>query len=397
MTNQFPSICFIAPKAYPLLAGMDDVQLIGGAELQVVIVAKLLAERGRKVSMICLDFGQPQQIQIDGVNVLRAYRLDQGIPVLRFLWPRLARIWQCLKLANADIYYQQTAGVWTGVMAAFCRLHARKSIFAAASNPDLQPNTPRIRYSRDRWIYAFGLRNVDRIFVQNVEQAQLCKESLGRDSILVPNCYEAPAIRSAKAEDNCILWVSTIRQLKRPQLFLELAQAFPRLKFRMIGGPGDGEHALFDDIKARAGTISNLEFLGFLPFNQTEAQFDQATILVNTSESEGVPNAFLQAWARSIPTVSFVDAGARLEGTPVGVTTGSMQEMIASVAELIADEHKRLAEGRRGAEYVSRHHSPKSIVGLYERIFEDLMRDQGPPGPRSCARSASANTAATEQ
>jgi glycosyltransferase involved in cell wall biosynthesis len=241
------------------------------------------------------------------------------------------------------------------------------------------------------------LRKVDRIFVQNVEQAQLCKALLGRDSMLVPNCYEAPETRSTKAGDDCILWVSTIRQLKRPELFLELALAFPNLKFRMIGGPGDGELALFDDIKARAATIGNLEFLGFLPFHQTEAQFDQATVLVNTSESEGVPNAFLQAWARSVPTVSFIDAGARLEGAQVGVTTGSIEEMITSVAELIANKDKRLAEGRRGAEYVKRHHSPESIVQLYERIFEDMTRDQGPHEPRSGTQSTTASTAESER
>src|SRR5687768_7776605 len=123
MSDRFQHICFIAPHAFPLLSGDEGIQLIGGAELQMVIVARLLAARGHRVSMICLDFGQEDEIELDGVKVFRAYKPEEGIPILRFLWPRLTSVWQCLKRANADIYYQQTADMLTGVMAAFCKRH----------------------------------------------------------------------------------------------------------------------------------------------------------------------------------------------------------------------------------------------------------------------------------
>ena len=109
-----PHICFVAPNAYPILAGDQDIQRVGGAEVQQVIIAKGLAGRGYRVSMICLDFGQGNQIEIDGIRVFRTFRLDEGWPVLRFVWPRLFRIWSCLKRADADIYYQRAAGMLTG-------------------------------------------------------------------------------------------------------------------------------------------------------------------------------------------------------------------------------------------------------------------------------------------
>src|SRR5688572_2521369 len=158
MTRQFPHICFVAPNAYPLLSGDEKIQVIGGAELQVVIVAKLLAARGRRVSMICLDFGQPERTEIEGVTVLRAYRPHDGVPVLRFIWPRLIGIWKCLKRADADIYYHQTAGRLTGIMAAYCKFRKRKCVFASASNLDLVPESPRIPFAKDRWIFAYGLK-----------------------------------------------------------------------------------------------------------------------------------------------------------------------------------------------------------------------------------------------
>lgn len=374
MTGRFPRVCFVQPNAYPLLSGDQELPLIGGAELQAAIVAKHLAARGHQVSMICLDFGQPEQVVIDNIRIFRAYRPDEGLPILRFVWPRLLSIWNCMNRADADVYYQRTAGMLTGVMAAFCKFRGRKSVFASASNPDLLPNTSRIRYARDRWIYSYGLKNVDRIFVQNEEQARICRSIHRREPILIPNCYATSDRRSVEREEGYILWVSTIRKLKRPELFLELARALPDQQFRMIGGPGDGEHELYDAIKARATTMNNVQFLGFVPFAPAEKHFDRATIFVNTSESEGFPNTFLQAWARGVPTVSFVDPGSRLANAPIGLRVATFQEMISVVAQLVSNESDRVAEGRRSAKYVELNHAPEKIVKLYERAFEELVK-----------------------
>jgi glycosyltransferase involved in cell wall biosynthesis len=379
MSQPFPKVCFIAPNAYPLLSGRRDIQLIGGAELQVVLVARRLASRGRDVSMVCLDFGQPEVTVVDGIRVFRAYAPDEGIPALRFLWPRLTDIWSSLRRADADIYYQQTAGILTGIMAAYCRRHRRKSVFASASNPDLFLDTPRIQFARDRWIYYYGVRNVDRIFVQNDEQARLCRENFRRESILVPNIYPMPPEKTTESAEAVILWVSTIRALKQPHLFLDLVEALPDQHFRMIGGPGDGEFRLFDSVASRASSLRNLQFMGFLPFEEVESHFDWASIFVNTSSSEGFPNAFLQAWSRGIPSVSFVDAGARLDGDVVGVQVATVEEMTSVVARLASDEPLRSTLGKRCAAYVERCHSPDKIVPLYERVFADMMLDGSRP------------------
>jgi glycosyltransferase involved in cell wall biosynthesis len=393
MAQPFPRVCFIAPNAYPLLSGRHDIPLIGGAELQVVLVARRLAARGRPISMVCLDFGQPEVTIVDGIEVFRAYAPDEGIPVVRFLWPRLTDIWSSLRRADADIYYQQTAGILTGIMAAFCRRHRKKSVFASASNPDLFSDTPRIQYARDRWIYSYGLRHVDRIFVQNDEQARLCRENFGREPVLVPNIYPMPSTPPVDLGEPIILWVSTIRGLKQPELFLDLVESLPEQQFRMIGGPGDGESALFDTIASRASQLRNLQFMGFLPFDEVEKHFDCARIFVNTSSSEGFPNAFLQAWSRGIPSVSFVDAGARLDGEEIGVRVATLNEMIMKVAALSADEALRSALGRRCADYVSRRHSPDEIVPLYERVFAEIMHPAPGSGPsRRAAQGASNHT-----
>jgi glycosyltransferase involved in cell wall biosynthesis len=372
MTHHRPSICFVALFAFPLLARDRRYQVIGGAELQQVSIARALAKRGYAVSMICHDFGQPEQIEIDGINVFRACRLDEGIPVLRFFWPRLTSIWRCMAEANSDIYYQRAASMLTGVVAEFCRRNGRKSIFAVAGNPDLDRNTPRIRFKRDRWLFEYGLRRTDRIIVQNEEQARLCQQNFGRSATWIPSFYAPPDDRG-NSRRGVVLWVSTIRRVKRPELFLDLARACPTHQFRMVGGAGIGEEKFFESIRSRAGTIPNLEFMGFIPYPEVERDFDDASVVVNTSDSEGFPNTFLQAWARGVPTVSFVDSGARMNGVAVGCQVGSIEEMTACISRLLLDEAERSRLGATCRQYYESSHASDLVLELYEKVIAELI------------------------
>jgi glycosyltransferase involved in cell wall biosynthesis len=363
MSHRRSHICFVAPNAFPLLASLEDVELVGGAELQQVIVARSLVERGYRISMICLDFGQEDQSEIDGIRVFRAFRPDEGLPVIRFMWPRLTSLWGCMTRVNADIYYQRAAGMLTGLVAAFCKRNNRKSVFAAAGDA-------KIYYQRDRWIYEYGVRNVDHILVQNEAQAQLFQKRFGRDSTLIPNCYRLPAKRQVRAA-NEILWVSTIRALKRPHLFLDLAESLPQHQFTMVGGPGKGAASLFESIRVRAATLSNVRFTGFVPYNKIDNYFDAAAAFVNTSETEGFPNTFLQAWARGVPTVAFVDCGARWNGSAPGRLVGSADQLASAIAEFMSDETLRSAEGENCRRYFESNHSIDHVLDVYRQFFDN--------------------------
>lgn len=367
-----PSICFVAPNAFPVLAGLNSIPVIGGAELQQAIVAKELASRGYSVSMICLDFGQADGVLVDGVRVLRACRQDAGLPVVRFLHPRLTSFWRCMVRAGADVYYQRTAAFLTGLVAEFSRQYGKKSVFAAAHNTDFIRPTPRIRFTRDRWMYEYGLRKVDKILVQNEVQGRLCKVNFRRHSTLIPNCYPVRAEQTA-ASGTYVLWVATIRQIKRPDLFLDLAESLPEYGFRMIGGPARGEESLYATIEARARNICNLEFHGFVPYSTVEKHFDDAAVFVNTSESEGFPNTLLQAWARGVPTVSFVDCGARDDARVLGCQVDSVNAMTSCVERWLASDLERIQVGVRCRAYMEDRHSVSSVIGLYERVLRELV------------------------
>lgn len=361
-------ICFVALNAYPLLANDGRHDLVGGAELQQTILARELSRRGHDVTMICWNFGQPADCRIDGINVLRACGPDAGLPVIRFVSPRLTSIWRELRRADADVYYQRCSGMLTGIVAHFCLRNGRRSVFAAASNADFDPQTPLIPYARDRWLYRYGLRHVDHILAQNPEQVEMCLRYFDRRAILLPNCYALPAGHAGRG-GNRVLWVSTIRGLKRPEILLDIAQSMPEVKFRMIGGPDPRETQLYRHIEARAKMLPNVEFLGFVPFREVEQHFDDATLLVNTSDFEGFPNTFLQAWARRVPTISFCDSGARLDGRPVGQIVSNPAQMLSEIDRHLREKGYRDLQADRCWRYYTAHHLPDIAVTRIETLL----------------------------
>ena len=84
-----PRVCFLAPTTWPMMSGSREIPVIGGAELQQSVIAPELARRGFDVSMISMDFGQEEGGYLKGVRLLKMHKPNAGVPVLRFLHPRL--------------------------------------------------------------------------------------------------------------------------------------------------------------------------------------------------------------------------------------------------------------------------------------------------------------------
>lgn len=364
-----PRVCFVAPETWPLLAGWRNIPVIGGAEVQQSLVAPALAARGYKVSMITLDHGQEEGAAVRGVTVHRMHKPDEGLPVVRFVHPRLTGLWRAMKRADADVYYHRTAAALTGFVAHFCRRHGKRAIYAGASDKDFLPGEQDIALARDRWLFEYGLRNVDRIFVQNERQLRRLRENYGLEGVLVPNTYSAPV--GARADRNgYVLWVASIRAQKRPHFVLEIARRLPHRRFVVVGGPDQGtrEAGYVGEFIAGAKSLPNVDYRGFVPFEQADRIFDGAAMVLNTSTYEGFPNIFLQGWARGIPAVGFVDTGSRCpEGRPIYEVAASPEEAARAVERLLADDAAWAGASARSRAYFHERHSLDAVLDLYER------------------------------
>jgi len=132
---------------------------------------------------------------------------------------------------------------------------------------------------------------------------------------------------------------------------------------------------LYEEVKARAETLDNVDFVGFVPYAEIGRYFDKAILFVNTSDSEGFPNTFLQSWARGVPTISFIDCGARINEASVGRIVDSIDAMIGTIGQLMENHNDRSSLGKVCVSYVVTNHGPERVIDMYEDLFRSLMRN----------------------
>jgi glycosyltransferase involved in cell wall biosynthesis len=247
-------------------------------------------------------------------------------------------------------------------------------ILRVASNADCDPARLLISFWRDRKLYEYGLRRADAILAQSANQQELLRRNYGLDSSVVASLVDIPDSTTPLSErDIAVLWVSNIQRLKRPEMFLELAQRLPTFPASMVGGAQPKARHLFERVRIAASRVSNVTFHGPLPYRATQQLLDRARVLVNTSEIEGFPNTFLQAWARGIPVVSFFDPDGVIQREGLGQGVASVEEMVAAVHRLAVNPQIWGEASARCRAYVTRHYGEDQTVTPYLETFGRLM------------------------
>jgi len=220
-----PKICFLSNNVYLLLGRNIGRDFAGGAEIQQLLLAQELTNRGYKVVFITNDFGQKSEKAWQSIRFIPTYNVDSGLPFLRFFYPRLYRLWQGLARADADIYYLRTAGFELAPLILFARRHRRKVLFCGADDPDFDPKRVALPIARDRIMYFWGLRRCNGIITQNMAQQRLLRKYFSINAPVIYNGFYKRKADSLVKRD--ILWVANFRNPKRPSVFLELARHFP--------------------------------------------------------------------------------------------------------------------------------------------------------------------------
>lgn len=361
------NICFTVQSSLPFFDSSVPMDIVGGAEIQQYYLGKYLSEKCATINYLSFDYRQKRIHKFEKVTFIRTYSMSEGFSGTRFFYPRLIRIWQALKIADADIYYSRGAGFLPGILCIFCKLHNKKYVFAGAHDTNFIPGELRLRFGRDKLLYEYGLKRADAIIVQSEAQRKLLKTNYELGSIVIKNLYPNELdLKERKSEH--ILWVATLREWKRPELFVEIAKAFPGEKFIMIGGPGkDGQ--FYADIKRAAEDIPNLVFKGFLPFEETKKYFDIAKLFINTSIYEGFPNTFLQSWCRGIPVITFFDPDGVVAKNRLGIVVSSTEELFKGVQKML-QSYSDYSESV--IQYYRDNHSPK-IIDKYIALFQKLL------------------------
>ena len=285
-------------------------------------------------------------------------------------------IYKMLKKINPDIIYQRVLNGYTGIAAYYANKYNKKMIWHVSSYNDVKPWEFNLKKQIifdyiDRKIAEYGIKNCSKIIGQTEGQGRLLRKHYARNcDAIVPNFHPYASCEIKKENPVKVLWVANFKPMKHPEIFIEVAKHFEGLnnvRFYMIGRRGSKKHET--QIEEKIANIKNLEHLGERALEEVNELFCHAHIFVNTSDFEGFPNTFIQAWMRRVPVVSLnVDPDNILKKYGIGFHSGCFEQLVKDTRRLIEDEHLRETMGKKAQEYAFRNHSLANIEKIVELI-----------------------------
>lgn len=344
----------------------------GGAELQTTLLALGLPKRGLDVAHVVFPVSDPQPLEPPAPTLVRRPKADGGSALhpLR----ELVDVWRALSAADARAVVVRGSGGYVVPAAAWCRRHRRALVFAASNDLDFDFERPDRRQATLR-AYGLAVRQARRLVVQTQRQADLARQALpALEPFLIPSFAQSAPPASGEAE--YFLWVDRLTPLKHPETVLDLAAALPEARFRMIAPETIETTAeLRETVYRRAGALPNVEIASQQSREQLFDSMHRAAAVVKTSEVEGMPNTFLEAWSRGLPVLSFsVDPDRHIERRHVGLlANGSMDSFVEQARALWEDPALRAKIGARGRELVTAIHSPEVVTDSWAALLAGVL------------------------
>lgn len=367
-TLSLPRLCFTSFHAYKLFNPASRAQL-GGSEAQMYALAQLFAARGYWVSFVVGDFGQPSKEKHDLINVMRS------ISTTKTIWNYITApfiLWYSWWQSQADVFVASPAGPEIGLLALFCFITGKKMIFRAASYVDTTQDKVKALGIISGTLYQFGLRSAHQIICQTKEAQQTLRSFHKRHCVIIPNIVEK--IENSAIQRNGVLWIGSAREVKRPQLFLELAKQIPKVKFTMVLSR-TGSPTMWKAIERECKHIPNINFVGEVDPQAVFTFLSNAKVLVGTSLYEGFPNVYLQAASSGTPIVSLaVNPDQFLNIYDVGLCAeNDMKKFISYVEWLLDNEEEWQKKSQAAKRYIERFHTTKGIVHAWETVFKQVV------------------------
>jgi glycosyltransferase involved in cell wall biosynthesis len=345
----------------------------GGAERQLYYMLRSLRVLGAHVQLISLTQGEywEQTIRQLGIEV----------HWLGSCQSRLARVREIARFAKRfmpDIV--QSQHFYTNIYAAVAARYSGCRDIGAIRN-DVESELA----SNGRLLGKLCLR-LPRVLAVNssrgLANARRCGANPNR-LYLLPNVVDLELFSSGPRERGPrirIVCVGRLVKVKRVDRFLKLIAALrdempEMIEARVIGeGP---ERARLEEMADTLGLLPDvLEFTGAV--SDTASVFRQADVVVLCSEWEGTPNVLLEAMACGVPVVA-TDVGGVSEivqhdHNGFVVPCGAADRLLHCVRQLVHSRELRHRLGSASRDFVVRHHSPDTLTGALERLYEKALQ-----------------------
>jgi len=121
-----------------------------------------------------------------------------------------------------------------------------------------------------------------------------------------------------------------------------------------------------DNLKA----LPNVDYRGRVSPDEAMKIIADAAIFLSTSEEEGFPNTFTQAWSAGTPVISLtVDPGELIDRIGMGTVAQSIDDAVARIHALMQSPERRDEIAHRARAFIEENHSATRVVKLFEEAL----------------------------
>jgi glycosyltransferase involved in cell wall biosynthesis len=338
-----------------------DPAAVGGSERYQWLLARALAVHGwSTVVGVRSGLALGERVRIDGVDFT-------GIGRGQFL----GALFSFLAAERPDWCFWFGSTHLLGPVVAIGRLLGARSLFSAQFDLDVRPREA-LTERRPFWpLYALGLSGCRKIFLQHRGQYAELPSRWRSKTYVIPGVVNIPQTFEPHASRNpYVAWVGVLRQPKRPDLLIDIARRCPTVRFRVCGGAsahrspqGYGERMI-----AELKQLPNVEYLGQVAPDRAIEIIRNAALLLSTSEAEGFPSVFVEAWAHGTPVVSLtIDPDHLIARKGLGAVSNTAETAARDVQSLVESPQQRQVIACRTREYVTQNHSGDAVAATVDR------------------------------
>ena len=356
-----------------VITGEHPDYCTGGAELQAYLIARSLSEYFNKV-FFCTVYSGTSFVRSESKDLIHISLKKEFLPkkVVRFV--RYARQFK------PGIFYVRClySFWWLKIISIFFRIPI---IFHISGDSQAKYQVINIKTVPSvflRNFYLWSTSQASLVIAQSIDQSKIYKKTFGIKPEIVYNAQFPIKTDMQKSYSKIkVLWIGKI--FKNPEKFIDLSEAMKLndiFEFIMVGMLSLDQKK---SISERQKNNVNIKYLGQLPREKVYYELENAHVLINTSDSEGFPNTFIEAWQRGVIIISDkINPDNILIRYRIGFICETIVEMKEKLTELF--EFKTgvaLDYSARAKLYTDEYHNFNKTISQLYRIIGPFLKNNG--------------------
>ena len=363
-------ICFVLPGFF--------LETKGGSEYQAYVIARELLKRGWEVHYIrekgpgVRAAGTVEGIQLHALPRRNTRLKWLNLPSLFWMMKRIrAQFWYC----RATVSY--VFPVWLAAKAA-----GGRAVWACSSRVQVS-DEPRRGHRKESWLlrafqnldrflFRSVIRKIDLIILQTHEQKMWLERRWGLDGSVIYNSHPPVPFPEGPREP-LVLWAGRLQPWKHPEHFVHIVRRLHGKPYRFLAMGREIEKiGVVGEFRKLEQFAPNFRYLDEIDRKEVCSLLERARLLVNTSELEGFPNTFIEAWLRGVPVISLTEDPDRLiQDRGLGMLSGSLDRLAGDIEELMDDPDAWRETSARCRKFAEEHfNSEKNVRQLETELLK---------------------------